>query len=86
MAVEPVYVLVAGKPYQGNVAPSPGFGEGVESVRLLEDACFHEATNPSHDGMFFRPGTVLLARWDGSSRHGTSGERVLRLLDPTQVP
>jgi hypothetical protein len=83
MAVEPVYVLVAGKPYKGQVAPSPGFGDGVEAVRLLEGAGLHEATNPGPEGMFFPPGTVLLARWDERSRHGATGERVLRLLDPT---
>ena len=85
MAVEPVYVLVAGKPYQGEVMLRAGFGVGVEAVRLLEDAGLQEATSPDPGRMFFPPGTVLLARWDGSSRHGTTGQRVLCLLDPTQM-
>jgi hypothetical protein len=41
------------------------------------------ATDPA--ACFFPQGTVLLARWDGRSRHPATGERVLRHVDPPEV-
>jgi hypothetical protein len=78
-------VLVAGIPYRGRVGPGTGFADGVEAGRPLVDAGRDEAIATDPDACFFSQGTVLLARWDGHSRHAATGERVLRLVAPPPV-
>jgi hypothetical protein len=86
MAPESVYVLVNGKPYRGQVAPETGFADGLEAVRLLENTGDDQDITAVVDAAYYPIGTLLLARWDGRSRHEATGQRVLRLVDPPRLP
>jgi hypothetical protein len=79
---EQVYVLWQGIPFPCEMVPGRWGNNGVSCLRLLEDVGRREAVVTDAAETFFPRGTLLVAEWDGHSRHATTGGPVFRLIDP----